>query len=154
MFQGEVVSIHLTSMAGEPMEAVREARAVDGKGLEGDRYAEGAGTYSDHPGGGRQVTLIESETLEALEREAGIALASGASRRNIVTRRVPLNHLVGREFRVGEARLRGVRLCEPCTYLEGKTAKGVMAALLHRGGLRADILAGGAIRVGDAIEEG
>ncbi len=152
MIRGEVAAIHLASVGGEPMEAVREARALAGRGLQGDRYAEGAGTHPGDLGGGRQVTLIEAEAIERLREETGIALEPAASRRNILTRGVPLNELVGHEFRVGEARLRGVGLCEPCGYLERKTARGVLRGLLGRGGLRAVVLSGGTIRLGDPVE--
>ena len=101
----------------------------------------------------REVTLIELETIEALEREKSIAIPPGAARRNVVTRGVPLNHLVGREFQVGAVRLRGTRLCEPCAYLEELTQQGVLAGLIHRGGLRAEIVTGGTIRVEDAITD-
>lgn len=151
MWQGLVEAIHVAAEAAKPMEAVVEVRAVAGRGLEGDRYFEKIGTYSNHPGTGREITLIESEAVEALAREANIALPPGASRRNITTRGVPLNHLVGRRFRVGEALLEGTRLCEPCTHLEGLTRPGVLAGLIHRGGLRTVIVEGGTIRVGDAI---
>ena len=154
MWKGQVLSIHITSAAGEGMELVREVRAVTGRGLEGDRYFEGTGKYSKKPGPGRHVTLIESETLEALKRETGIDLKPDQCRRNILTHRAPLNHLVEREFRVGEVELRGIRLCEPCAYLEKLTGlRGVRKALVHRGGLRAQILSDGLIRVGDAVEE-
>lgn len=151
MWQGSVEAIHIVREAARPLEAVPEVRAVPGRGLEGDRYFHRAGTYSNHPGSGREVTLIEAEAIEAVGRESGIALAPGASRRNITTRGVPLNHLVGRRFRVGDVLLEGTRLCEPCTHLEGLTRKGILAALVHRGGLRTQILTGGTIRVGDAI---
>jgi len=151
MWQGSVVSIHITTAAGQPMETVPEARAVAGRGLEGDRYFAGTGYYSDKPGeGGRELTLIETETLEALPA-LGVKLSAAESRRNIATTGVPLNHLVGREFQVGAVRLRGTRLCEPCRYLDGLTQVGAMAALIHRGGLRAKILNDGLIRVGDTI---
>jgi MOSC domain-containing protein YiiM len=151
MWQGSVVSIHIAPAAGLPMETVPEARAIAGRGLEGDRYTLGIGYYSNTPGpGGRELTLIETETLEALPA-LGVKLAAGETRRNVATAGVPLNHLVGREFRVGAVRLRGTRLCEPCKYLEGLTQPGAMLALLHRGGLRAQILTDGVIRVGDTI---
>ena len=105
-------------------------------------------------GTGREVTLIEDEALEALFDEAGLELAPGASRRNIVTRGVPLNHLVNREFCVGAVRLRGMRLCEPCLHLEHLTQMtGARRALVHRGGLRAEIVTEGVIRAGDAVHE-
>lgn len=152
MWRGIVVSIHIAAAAEGPMVSVSEVRAVPGKGLEGDRYFSKVGTYSNNPGSGRDVTLIEIETLEALKRDYGVELGLGESRRNIVTRGVPLNHLVGQEFKVGEVTLRGIRLCEPCSHLEKLTQKGVMRGLVHRGGLRAEILTQGIIRVGDAID--
>jgi MOSC domain-containing protein YiiM len=134
------------------METVPDARAVAGIGLEGDRYALGIGYHSKSPGpGGRELTLIETETLEALSA-LGVKLSAAGTRRNLATSGVPLNHLVGREFWVGAVRLRGTRLCEPCKYLEGLTQAGAMAALIHRGGLRAQILHDGLIRVGDIIK--
>ena len=153
MWEGVVVSIHMAGSASEPMQTVAEVRAVAGKGLDGDRYFLGTGYYSKKPGTGRALTLIELESIEALQGELGIALAPNDSRRNIVTRGVPLNHLVGRDFRVGEVTLRGVRLCEPCQYLEGLTGQKVYAGLIHRGGLRAEILTDGVIYVGDVVRE-
>jgi MOSC domain-containing protein YiiM len=160
MWQGSVVSLHIAPEAGAALATVTDVRAVAGRGLEGDRYFTGRGHYSDKPSfGGREVTLIEMETVEALrngvlnaEGERGqIKLTAAETRRNIATRGVPLNHLVNRTFRVGEVVLRGTRLCEPCRYLDGLTQPGVMALLIHRGGLRAQILGGGIIRVGDTI---
>ena len=153
MFRGTLISIQVASNAGAPMEQRESAQAIAGRGLQGDRYFDGSGYWSKHPGLGREITLIEMESIEALEHEKKIAIAPGAARRNLVTRGVPLNHLVGREFQIGEVRLRGIRLCEPCDYLEGLTTKGVLTGLLHRAGLRADIVAGGTIRVGDTIAE-
>ncbi|MDO8616094.1 MAG: MOSC domain-containing protein [Dehalococcoidia bacterium] len=150
--KGTVVSIHITSQAAAPMQAVPQARAVPGRGLEGDRYFAKTGTYSDRPGTGRELTLVESETVEALEREYGVKLSPGETRRNITTRGVAVNHLVDREFRVGEVRLRGVRLCEPCAHLQSLTHEKVLPGLVHRGGLRCDILTEGVIRAGDTIE--
>ena len=149
---GAIVSIHVAPSAGAATKPVTELRAVTGKGLEGDRYFEGVGTYSNNPGSGRDVTLIEIEAIEALKRDYKIDLNPGESRRNIVTRGVPLNHLVGREFKVGEVTLRGTRLCEPCSHLQKLTQQGVMRGLVHRGGLRAEIVTGGVLRVGDVID--
>ncbi len=151
MWQGLLVSIHLASEATRPAVSLQEARALPGLGLEGDRYALKTGTFSKSAKPGREVTLIEIEALEALKRDLGMELTPGETRRNLVTRGVPLNHLVGAEFRVGEILLRGVRLCEPCGHLEKLTGPGMEQALLHRGGLRAQILSGGILRVGDAV---
>jgi MOSC domain-containing protein YiiM len=148
---GTVVSIHVASTGSAPMKSMREVRALAGKGLEGDRYALKLGTYSNQPGSGRDVTLIEREALEALERDYQIILEAGSTRRNIVTRGVYLNHLVGREFKVGEVVLRGTRLCEPCAHMEKLTVKGAMRGLIHRGGLRAEIVRGGTLRVRNSI---
>ena len=153
MFKGSVVSLHLARSAAMPMESAQEVNAIAGQGLEGDRYAVGTGQWSTTPGVGREITLIEIETIEALEREKSISISPGAARRNVVTQGVPLNQLVGREFQVGAVRLRGARLCEPCAYLESLTQRGVLAGLIHRGGLRADIVQGGTIRVKDPITE-
>ena len=149
---GHVAFIQIAGKASGKLVSVPEVRAVEGQGLEGDRYFTKAGTYSNTPGGGRQITLIELESVEALKRDLKIQLDPTAARRNVVTRQVPLNHLVDQQFRLGdEVVLQGVRLCEPCEYLESLTLKGVRQGLLHRGGLRADILRGGTIRVGDPV---
>ncbi len=149
---GRVVSIHITGEAAGAMRSVEAVRAVAGQGLEGDRYFLKTGTYSPKHGPDREVTLIEIEAIEALERDYGVQLSPGDARRNIVTREVPLNHLVGKEFRVGEAVLRGIRLCEPCQHLVRLTGQEkVLPGLVHRGGLRAQIVKGGMIRVGDMV---
>lgn len=135
------------------MRGVTEATALAGIGLEGDRYATRTGSFSTKPKPGRQITLIEAEAIEALERELGLTLAPGETRRNLVTRGVALNHLVGRDFTVGGVRLRGHELCEPCASLARMTAKPqILPGLTHRGGLRAEILEGGVIRVGDPVD--
>jgi MOSC domain-containing protein YiiM len=149
--QGIVVSIHIAPNGAAPMQALERVRAVAGRGLAGDRYFGSTGTYSSDPGSGRHVTLIEIEAIEALKRDYDIDLPAALSRRNIVTRGVALNHLIGREIKVGEAIIRGSRLCDPCSHLEKFTRRGVLRGLIHRGGLRADILSGGTIGVGDAI---
>jgi len=149
---GQVAFIQIALMATEKLVSMREVQAVAGEGLEGDRYFKKTGTYSNIAGGGRQITLIELESVEALKRDFKIELETTQTRRNIVTRGVPLNHLVGQRFRLGgEVVLQGVRLCEPCNHLESLTLRGVREGLLHRGGLRADIINGGTIRVGDPI---
>ncbi len=133
------------------MASVNEVHVVIGKGLEGDRYFNEVGSFSKNPGLGREITLIEMEAVEALKQDYGIELNPKDSRRNIATRGVALNHLVGRQFKVGNVTLRGIRLCEPCSHLEKLTSKDVMRGLIHRGGLRAEILIGGVLRPGDVI---
>lgn len=147
---GCVEAIFTTPEQRAPMQKRDEVNAIEGVGLEGDRYAIGTGTFSTGEKTSH-ITLVEAEAVEALKREDGIELAFGETRRNVVTRGVPLNHLVGCEFTVGEVRLRGDRLCEPCGYLEGRTQEGVRAGLKHRGGLRASIVGGGTIRTGDRV---
>ena len=149
--QGTVVAIHVAPEAAAPVEGVDAVEAVAGRGLRGDRYFDEAGTFSGVAGGGRHLTLVEAEAIEAIEREADVALAPGAHRRNLTTRGVALNHLVGERFRVGDVVCEGVRLCEPCAHLQSLTEDGVLDALVHRGGLRADVLEGGTIRVGDEV---
>ena len=149
--KGFVVSLHIAPTGAAAMQSRDQVQAVAGRGLQGDRYFAGLGTYSNNPGSGRHVTLIEIEAIEALQREYQVEIEASLSRRNIVTRAVALNHLVDREFTVGEVRLRGMRLCEPCAHLERLSRRGAMRGLIHRGGLRAEILTGGTIHVGDAI---
>lgn len=115
-------------------------------------FATAAGGKKDTPD--REITLIESEAVEAVNRDYPLRIEPIETRRNILTRGVALNHLVGREFTIGKVRLRSLRLCEPCGHLESLTRKGVMRALLHRGGLRAQIVESGTIRVGDVISPG
>jgi len=149
---GKLVAIYMTAETGQPMVEVPQGQAIPGTGLEGDRYASGTGLYSNTPGTGRQVTLVEAEALEALNQEENLGLEAIQTRRNLLTQGVPLNHLVEKEFRVGAVLLRGVRLCEPCDYLAGLTQPEVLPGLVHRGGLRADILSSGVVRPGDEIE--
>jgi MOSC domain-containing protein YiiM len=150
--KGNVISIHIAPTGAAPMKSVTTAQAVARKGLEGDRYYSKLGTYSNQAGSGRDVTLIEIEAIEGLKRDYEIQLDPGQARRNIVTRNVALNHLVEQEFRIGDVLLRGTRLCEPCAHMEKLTRKGAMRGLIHRGGLRAEVVKGGAIRVGDVVE--
>ena len=149
--RGTVLSIHIAPAGSAPIVSVGEIHAIAGKGLEGDRYFRKTGSYSKTPGSGREVTLLEIEAIEALKREYQIDIDAAHARRNIVTRGVALNHLIDREFTVGNVVLRGTRLCDPCSHLEKLTVKGTLRGLIHRGGLRTDIVRGGIIRVGDAI---
>lgn len=154
---GELLHIHIAPAASYEMETLREARLIAGKGIEGDRYFLGTGTYSPKPDI-REVTLIESEALDALARNdpplqaEPITLAPIDHRRNLTTRGVPLNHLVGKRFRVGEVVLEGGRLNFPCKYLEELLGMPLFLPLYNRSGLNCRIIAGGTIRVGDRIE--
>jgi MOSC domain-containing protein YiiM len=149
---GVVVELYIGAERKEPMTPVSEVRAIAGAGLEGDRYCHERGTFSKKLPN-NQLTLIETEALEAAARDYGIEIAAAESRRNVLTCGMALNHLVGREFQIGEVRLRGLKLCEPCTHLQQLTGKPMIKALLHRGGLRAEILRGGTIKPGDRITE-
>ncbi|MCK6482695.1 MAG: MOSC domain-containing protein [Phycisphaerae bacterium] len=152
MNEPSVVAIYVADQEKAPVHAVAEALAEAGLGLRGDRYhTKNAGRSARDAKPDSEVTLIEIEAIEAAQRDYNLALKPGESRRNIVTRGVALNHLVGREFRVGAAWLLGMRLCEPCQYLERLTREGMIRSLIHRGGLRARVVAGGIIRVGDSI---
>lgn len=146
---GTVEQILLATAKGEPRTPVHHARAVAGMGLEGDRYfGQKPGRYAAD----RQVTLIEAEVVEAV-RAGGVPLAAADARRNVVTRGVRLNDLVGRTFHLGGAVLRGVELCHPCGRLAKLTYRGVTRDLKMRGGLRAEVLHDGDIRVGDTLRE-
>jgi MOSC domain-containing protein YiiM len=151
MFQGELVGIYTGARKAEPLERVERAEAVAGRGLVGDRYCAQEGTFSKKDSPDREVTLIESEALDGMAREYEVVLQPAQARRNLVTRGVPLNHLVGKEFTVGEVLLKGLRLCEPCGHLAKLTVAGVQQGLRHRGGLRAQILRGGTLRAGDPV---
>lgn len=146
-----IVGIYISPVRKDKMLAVEEARAVPGVGLLGDRYARGDGTFSKKANPSNELTLIESEAIEAFVREQGVEFGLGDGRRNVVTSGVRLNDLVGLEFCLGEVRLRGLRLCPPCGHLAGLTVAEVMPGLKDRGGLRAQILSEGTIRVGDSI---
>jgi MOSC domain-containing protein YiiM len=148
---GTVIDLFIGSTPGQKLDAVKSARAIPGKGLQGDRYFDKNGTFSKKDTDDRELTLIEAESIEALAREYQTEIHPGAARRNVLTRGIALNHLVGREFQIGNVKARGMRLCEPCGHLEKLTNSKVRAGLVHRGGLRAKILTEGEIRVGDEI---
>ena len=152
MWQGQLLSIHTTPAARAPMVEQDSAALIAGVGIAGDRYAIGTdtGTYSAQPDI-REVTLIEVETLEALARDHDITFRANEHRRNLTTRDVPLNHLVGRRFRVGDAVLEGGRLNYPCRYIDMITKKSVCDLLEHRSGLNCRIITGGTVRPGDLI---
>ena len=152
---GTVESIHIAARAEEPTRALEAVSVVAGRGIEGDRYFRegGDGTFYEAEKTGQDLTLVEAEAIEGLAADTGIDLAPGAARRNVVTRGVALNDLVGRRFTVGEVEAVGNRLCDPCSHLQKLTRPGVLKGLAHRGGLRADVVRGGAIRVGDELRE-
>jgi hypothetical protein len=141
---GSVAGILTAADAESPLMRVETATAVAGRGLEGDRYYDGRGTFSG-VGRGYQLTLVEAETLDAVD------LPWEQARRNVVTRGIALNALVGRRFKIGAVECIARRLCEPCAHLEKLARPGLLRPLVHRGGLRADILAGGPIAVGDRV---
>jgi MOSC domain-containing protein YiiM len=151
---GTVTAIFVAPSAEARMKEIDTAELEAGRGIVGDRYHAGSGTWSK-PGeehlDRRQVTLIESEAVAAVVRDYHTAFEASDSRRNIVTRDVALNHLVGTEFTVGSARLRGIKLCEPCNHLERLVGQPIRSPLLHRGGLNCEVLEGGTVRVGDPV---
>jgi len=151
---GRVEAIAIADHAEAPMRQVPRVRAVPGRGLDGDRYAKRAGTFTPRsgPGVGYDLTLIEAEVLDELALPDGARLGYAEARRNIITRGIDLEALVGERFKVGEVECVGRRLCEPCAHLERLTHTGVLRGLIHKGGLRADILGEGTIHVGAAIQ--
>jgi MOSC domain len=147
---GTVELIALAAEAEGPMRSVSTAEAVEGRGLLGDRYERKAGTFSKPGGRGYDLTLVEAEALEELSAK-GVELAPIEARRNLVVRGIALDDLIGRRFRIGEVECYGQRRCEPCSHLERLTQPGVLRGLVHRGGLRADVLSSGRIRTGDSV---
>ena len=153
--EGSIVALHVAPAEGAPMVTIEEARAIPGRGLAGDRYEAEIGHYSPRPlpGGARVLTLFEAEVLELLGRDHGIPFAPHEHRRNVTVRGVRLNDLIGKRFYLGDVLCEGVRECTPCTYLEELTGKPVNKPLVGRGGLRANVLTEGVIRVGDRLRE-
>ena len=143
---GTLEGIYVAAAAGEPVRRLELARALSGRGLEEDRHAFGRGTF---PSGlaGSALTLIAAEVCESFDPP----LRADEHRRNLLTRGIDLNGLVGQEFMIGAVRCRGMRLCEPCTVVARYASRPVLRELVHRGGLRADILADGEIRLGDEV---
>ncbi len=151
---GTVAAIALAERATGDMHTVDHAKALANRGLDGDRYAAKAGTFTpaNDTARGYDLTLIEGEVLDGLSLPEGRTLGYAEARRNIVTHGIDLNALVGRRFRVGNVECLGQRLCEPCSHLERLTTKGTLRGLIHRGGLRADVLSDGELTTGDLIE--
>lgn len=146
---GQVESIFIRPQPSKPVIELEKVLALPGKGLQGDYSTNQTPGEKEDPA--REVTLIEREALAAVEMEHQVSLNPGESRRNIVTSNISLNKLVGKDFRVGTVTMKGIRLCEPCTHLAELTQKKVIPAMVHRGGLRAEILTEGTIQIGDPI---
>jgi MOSC domain-containing protein YiiM len=147
-----VIEILIAANSTTPVLSVERARAIPGRGLEGDRYANGSGTFSFHPQKpDGELTLVQQEHIDDFVAASGVSFTTRDARRNLVTVGVDLNALVGCEFRIGEVRIRGVRLCEPCNYLAKQTTPEVLRGLVHKGGLRAQILSNGVISLGDTL---
>jgi MOSC domain-containing protein YiiM len=147
MSEGSVVAIFTAPKKHAPLDSRDEVSAVAGRGLEGDRYFNAEGW--DEPK--RELTLVELEAVEAANRDYDLGLTPEDMRRQVVTKGVPLNHLIGKEFSVGDVRCLGVKLNEPCNHLRKLADKPLIKPMIHRGGLRAQILESGTIRVGDPI---
>jgi MOSC domain-containing protein YiiM len=148
---GRVEAINIAADLEGECRPVEVVEALAGQGLLGDRYFADA---RREQGEGRDITFIQAEALEGLHEEHGIELSGAESRRNVLTRGIDLNALVGRRFTVGEAECVGIELCEPCNHLQKMTQPGVLRGLVHRGGLRADVVRDGRIAVGDAVQPG
>ena len=149
MGEGRVEGIFLSERKGDMPHSVDSVKAVGGGGLVGNRYFYGDG---DAPPG-VAITLIAAEAIEAFVQETGISLTAVETRRNVLTRGIDVNALVGKRFRVGDVECVGVELCEPCTSLEAMTRPGVLKGMVHRAGLNADVLTDGEIAVGDVVAE-
>ena len=149
---GTVVALFTVDRMSAPMKKMEQLNALAGRGIEGDRYLLGAGTYSKKPEPGRQVTLIKSEILDWLKKEFDITVKPEECRRNVVTRDVEINELIGTEFFVGEVRLRAHRITQPCIYLENLLSQpGLYQALWDNGGISCEIMTDGVIKEGDII---
>jgi hypothetical protein len=148
-----VLEIYIAEQAGSPMLARQEIQLERGKGILGDRYANDCGTFSeklaDLPD--KEITLIESEMVDVFNSEQGFQYKPADFRRNLVTEGVRLNELVGKEFTVGDVRLKGIRLCEPCAHLAGVLTEEILPALVHKAGLRVQIIEDGTIRKNDSV---
>ena len=151
-WKGQIEGLHVVPRSFLPMRNVDSLKLIAGSGIVGGRHTTGDAFHSDRPEEGRQITFFEAETLEALLREHNITLTPKQHRRNVTTRGVPLNHLVGRRFRVGETLVEGMRLSTPCRHIEQITGLSIFEALIHRAGLNARILTGGSIFLNDPIE--
>ncbi len=146
-----MTEIWLTPTAAAPMRRVASARLLPGRGLEGDRYALGGGTWAQYPDLEKQLTLIDAADVAAVAAEVGVPLAPGDTRRNVVTTGIDLPSLVGRWFAVGDALLFGAKRCPPCTHLERLTGVRLVKAMVHRGGINAGVFAGAEVADGAVV---
>ena len=148
---GKVIGIYIAQNQGDQTVSVNQVHVVPGMGIEGDRYFNKPGNSEGKLKTGREITLIALEAIESMRDEDGLQITPDQTRRNIVTQGIALNNLVDQLFTVGNIKLRGIRLCEPCQYLANRTDPRILKAMSHRGGLRADILTDGIIRINDII---
>ncbi len=148
---GVITHLHITPRGSLPMKGFESLNLIAGIGIEGDRYASEEGFYSDRPEAGRQITLFEIEALEAIKRDYDIDFEPHEHRRNVTLRGVPLNHLVGKQFRLGQAVLEATRLSTPCRHIEEVTGKEVFNPMLHRSGLNCMIIESAIVKVGDQV---
>lgn len=149
--QGTIESIYRFSDSGAPGESLTSANLMAGVGIKGDRYALGKGHFQGPKRWGQALTLIEAESIETLATDFGINLPAADARRNIVCRGIDLNSLLGKQFHIGKVLCYGQRLAEPCSWLQKTTPPGTLRSLVHRGGLRVDILESGVVHTGDMI---
>jgi MOSC domain-containing protein YiiM len=152
---GKVIGIFVTGQAGLALQSRHTARAIAGKGLEGDRYADETGFYSQNPTtpGARELTLIDATAVKMANEAVDGDFDYANCRRNLITEGADLESLLGRRFTIGNVTCEGVRDCPPCVHLEELTGLKVMKPLLHTGGLRARIVKGGEIALGDPIAD-
>lgn len=148
---GTIEHIHIASEASKPMVPLLEAEVIAGRGIEGDRYASKTGTYSQNPTPGRHVTLIEAEVIDDVAQRLGIPLSPHETRRNVTTRGIELDLLIGQHIQVGAVVLEVIRFCDPCLYLQNLLGRPVLQPLVDRAGVRCDVVRGGTIHVGDAV---
>jgi len=151
---GSVKSIYICESAGLPMQSISRAELVAGKGIVGDRYYNETGTFSAKLAGkpSREATLVELENIDEFNKTFSHEFGEPEFRRNIVTTGIRLNDLVGKQFSIGETILCGIKLCEPCTHLQALLVDDVLPGLVGKGGLRAAIVVGGEIAIGDTID--
>jgi MOSC domain-containing protein YiiM len=151
MKTGKVIGIFITQKKGDPILSLDQVHVLPGLGIEGDRYFDYRHNPEIDSKAGREITLIEMEAIESMRDDEGINISPEQTRRNILTRGISLNELVDHDFLVGDVQLHGVRLCEPCQYLADRTDQRVLQSMVHRGGLRADVVSAGIIRINDLI---